>query len=96
MRLLIRVGFFCALIVLASPVYFVRGVMRARRAFRRDRALRRGYVVCSYCHKRTPLHGMAECPSCGFIAPESLLSCSNCRARWSTISCRHCSATISV
>ena len=84
------------LYVLASPVYFVLGVIQWRRVARGLAIVRRGVLPCQHCGHPNPLNVLSTCHRCGVTEFGSRLYCSNCRqvTRW--FDCGRCHATIKV
>ncbi|MCK6682057.1 MAG: hypothetical protein L6R30_06515 [Thermoanaerobaculia bacterium] len=96
-RTLLRLLGLGALYLLASPFLLPKVIRRLRTNLALRKALRDGWVGCSFCRERALLVGQGTCRKCGFTEMGSLLYCSNCKqvaSRW--IDCRGCHNSIKV
>lgn len=85
-----------ALYVLASPIYLVQWLLRARKAISRMPALRTGFIECPHCGFRNPLDILASCKRCGTTEFGSRLICTGCKQLSKAFACDRCTATIKV
>jgi predicted RNA-binding Zn-ribbon protein involved in translation (DUF1610 family) len=85
-----------ALYVLASPIYLVQWLLRARKAISRIPALRSGFIECPHCGFRNPLDILAACRRDGTVEFGSRLYCSTCKQLTKAFACDRCTATIKV
>jgi hypothetical protein len=82
--------------VLASPIYLVQWLLRARKAIARIPALRSGFINCPHCGFRNPLDVLATCRRDGTTEFGSRLYCSTCKQVTKAFACDRCTATIKV
>ncbi|MEA2235772.1 MAG: hypothetical protein QOC81_496 [Thermoanaerobaculia bacterium] len=84
------------LYVLASPIYLVQWLLRARKAIARMPVLRSGFIDCPHCGFHNPLDILASCRRCGNTEFGSRLLCSVCKQLSKSFACDRCTATIKV
>jgi RecJ-like exonuclease len=82
-----------ALYVLASPVLLIKKVLALRKELTLIARIRGGTFPCEWCKAPLQLNQVATCAACRGTTPGSLLRCSLCGARFSTVTCEQCRST---
>lgn len=84
------------LYVLASPVLLVKKLLALRKELVLIARIRGGTFACEWCRADINLNQVATCASCRGTTPGSLLRCSLCGARFTTVTCEQCGSTVRI